>query len=133
MSTLPLKSTSPRPTLQQRNAAIIAMFDGGKNPMEIGQIYGLQSKTVALILRQHNRQTRSMTIAPKILDRPYEVKNNLQQRSENIDANRDYLRAVFSFHARRGTMPPGMHITDFYKRLDQYQIQIPADLHEIAL
>lgn len=133
MSALTLKSSSPRPTLQQRNAGIIALFDGGKTALDIGQIYGLQSTTVALILRQHNRRPRPMRFASTTHTRPYEVKNNLQQRSESTKANGDYLRAIFSFHARRGTMPPGMHITDFYKRLDQYQIQIPADLQGIAL
>jgi len=117
------------PEREERNAAIVAMFDDRVAPAKIAQTYRLSRQQCYSILRANGRkpgQNRD--------DRaPYDIENPSQLRAAFRAHNDDFLKALFALHARRGTMPPHFTPTDFYKRLSEYKITIPHDLQGIAL
>lgn len=118
------------PTLEQRNAGILAMFDDRVAPAKIAKTYRISRQHCYTILRANDR-----TPGRNREDRgaPYDTDNPVQHRAAFRAYNNDFLKAIFALHARRGTMPPHFTPTDFYKRLAEYQITIPHDLQGIAL
>ena len=117
------------PDMEKRNADIVAMFDDRVAPAKIAKTFRLSRQHCYSILRANDR-----TPGQNRDDRaPYDIENPSQLRAAFRAYNRDFLKALFALHVRRGTMPPHFTPTDFYKRLSEYQITIPHDLQGIAL
>lgn len=112
-----------------RDAMICAAFDRNPDTGSIAIMFGLSKGYVNTIVRDQGlRPCANPNHAPS--GAPVLAKTI---RKTITPENQDFLKAVFAMHARRGTMPPHFTPTDFYKRLTEYKIRVPADLQGIAL
>lgn len=112
-----------------RDAMICAAFERNPDTGTIAIMFGRARGYVNTIVRDQGlRPGSNPNHAPS--GAPVLAKAS---RKPITPENSDFLKALFTVHARRGTMPPHFTPTEFYKRLAEYQIRVPADLQGIAL
>lgn len=117
------------PSNQMRNAGIVAMFDDRVPVPKISKKYRLTRQSIYTILRANDRQP-----GKNRTDRSaHETLTNAQIAERFKRDNQSYLRAIFTAHANRGTMPPHMTPVAFYVQLEKLKITIPHDLQGTAI
>ena len=100
------------PSLQQRNAGIVAMFDEKMPVPQISKKYRLTRQSCYAVLAAKGRSPGINRNDASAYDTVSEFERNARWRADN----QRFLKRVYTVFAKRGKMPPNMTEPQFWQK-----------------